>query len=55
MPSTRSRGVPLTPYDPKLKRTLIRMDNQGVPVKPNKGIKVREVGNHPPLLVKVHN
>jgi len=30
MPSTRSRGEPLTPYNPKLSKTLRKMENQGV-------------------------
>ena len=34
MPSTRSQGEPLTPYDPELNRTLRRMNNQGLPVNP---------------------
>ena len=34
MPSTRSQGEPLTPYDPELNRTLRRMNNQGIPVNP---------------------
>ena len=34
MPSTRSRGKPLTPYDPELGKTLHRMNNQGVQVAP---------------------
>ena len=34
MPSTRSQGEPLTPYDPELNRTLRRMNNQGLPVHP---------------------
>uniref|UniRef100_M1DZA4 Integrase core domain containing protein n=1 Tax=Solanum tuberosum TaxID=4113 RepID=M1DZA4_SOLTU len=37
MPSTRSQGEPLTPYDPVLNRTLRRMNNQGVPVNPIRG------------------
>jgi len=34
MPSTRSQGEPLTPYDPELNRTLRKMNNQGLPVNP---------------------
>ena len=34
MPSTRSQGEPLTPYDPELNRTLRRMNNQRIPVNP---------------------
>ena len=34
MPSTRSQGEPLTPYDPELNRTLRRMNNQGLSVNP---------------------
>uniref|UniRef100_M1D8H6 Integrase core domain containing protein n=1 Tax=Solanum tuberosum TaxID=4113 RepID=M1D8H6_SOLTU len=30
MPSTWSRGEPLTPYNPELSKTLRRMNNQGV-------------------------
>ena len=34
MPSTRSQGEPLTPYDPELNRTLRRMNNPRDPIDP---------------------
>jgi len=37
MPSTRSQGEPLTPYDPELSKTLRKLENQGVHNNPIKG------------------
>ncbi|KAH0725498.1 hypothetical protein KY284_001363 [Solanum tuberosum] len=44
MPSTRSQGKPLTPYDPELNRTLRRMNNPRDPIDPIRG-NLDDAGN----------
>ncbi len=55
MQSTWSRGEPLTPYDPKLNRTLRRMDNQGIPFNPNRRNLGEGPCDHIPLPIETHN
>ena len=50
MPSTWSRREPLIPFDAKLNRTSIRMDNQKNPT------NIRdEAFQQPPLPIEAHN
>lgn len=55
MPSTRSRGKPLTTYDPKLGRTLRKINNQVVPIDPIRGGLGGGVGMQPPGEVNENN
>ena len=53
MQTRRSGGEPLTPYNPKLNRTLRRMENQRALFNPNKGNLGDGVGQQPLLPVEV--
>ena len=50
MPSTRSRGEPVLPFDPELNRTLCRMNEPHYPDTIGDGINLQL-----PLLVDGHN